>query len=219
MTSNQRFAAITTVAIGTGVVAALLVASELKHGKDHVVYIHDVAPVSTPVPPAGLVPLIPQGFRAVSVRVNDVIGVAGFVLPGSHVDVIATAGEQKDVLSRVVLSDVTVLASGADHAVEHKHNDPVTASVVTLALEPADTERLAIVADRGRITLTLRNEGDHDTVQTTGAHLTSVMSDVHFVPKVVAKAKPVVVLPPAPVVEQPTVESIKGSKRSREVLK
>src|SRR5688572_25004305 len=64
---------------------------------------------------AGLPPVIPPGFRAVSVRVNEVIGVAGYVLPGTHVDVVATVNptsQQGDMTSKVILNNVMVLAAG-----------------------------------------------------------------------------------------------------------
>jgi len=83
---------------------------------------------------AGLPPMIPDGMRAVSVRVNDVIGVAGYVLPGSKVDVLVTVSptnQSTDMTSKVILNNVTVLTAGTriERDVE-KDNKPVSVSVV-----------------------------------------------------------------------------------------
>src|SRR6185437_13474856 len=84
---------------------------------------------------AGLPPIIPQGMRAVSVRVNDVIGVAGYVLPGNHVDVVATVDptdQHPDVTSKVILTNVQVLTAGTKIERDTDQNKPVTVNVVTL---------------------------------------------------------------------------------------
>src|SRR5262245_6275408 len=82
---------------------------------------------------AGLPPAIPPGLRAVSVRVNEVIGVAGYVLPGTHVDVVATVNpseKQADMTSKVILSDVQVLAAGTKLEQDSEGNKPMAVSVV-----------------------------------------------------------------------------------------
>ena len=88
---------------------------------------------------AGLPPVIPDGFRALSVRVNDVIGVAGYVLPGTRVDVVATVSptnRPEDVTSKVILTNVQVLAAGTKIERDDKDNKPVQVSVVTLLVDP-----------------------------------------------------------------------------------
>ncbi len=215
---KTRFYAITTAAILAGLGAASLAAVQLNRPQLPVV-VHDLQPPTEPT--QGLQPLIPQGYRAVTVRVNDVVGVAGFILPGSHVDVIATAGDQHDVLSRIVLSDVLVLASGSQHNQAKKVDHPIETNVVTLALEPSDAERLVIVTDKGRINLALRTEGDHVPSITPGSHLASVMSDVHPFARPVAKRVVQTVIvhetsAPAPVY---SVQTVKGSKQGQEVVK
>src|SRR5262245_47250451 len=95
----------------------------------------------------GLPPTIPQGMRAISVKVNEVIGVAGFAVPGSRVDVLVTVrGNGGSPRSRVVVGNVQVLTSGTNYdRVEAKADaKPIPASVVTLAVVPADAERIAL---------------------------------------------------------------------------
>lgn len=102
---------------------------------------------------AGLPSMIPQGMRAVSVRVNDVVSVAGFVQPGTHVDVLATGSGQ----TTTVLENVLVLAVGRSL---DRNVDAVSAPVITFALSPDDSQKLALVSQEGRIQLALRNPLD-----------------------------------------------------------
>src|SRR5690606_2954723 len=92
---------------------------------------------------AGLPVVIPPGKRAVSVRVDEVIGVAGYVLPGTRVDVIATASpttNHEDTTSKVVLSNVEVLAAGTKYEQDESRGKPMAVNVVTLLVTPEDTE-------------------------------------------------------------------------------
>src|SRR5215831_7303697 len=93
----------------------------------------------------GLPPAIPPGLRAVSVKVNEVIGVAGYVLPGTRVDVVATVSPNQtstDMTSKVILTNVPVLAAGTKVDRETDKNKPVAVSVVTLLVDPVQAERL-----------------------------------------------------------------------------
>src|SRR5262247_177872 len=84
---------------------------------------------------AGLPPIIPPGFRAVSVRVNEVVGVAGYVLPGTHVDVVATVSptqNQQDMTSKVMLTDTQVVAAGTKIERDVENGKPISVNVVTL---------------------------------------------------------------------------------------
>src|SRR5690606_15536435 len=113
---------------------------------------------------AGWTSAIPDGMRAVAVKVNDVIGVAGFVLPGTRVDVIVTGSpdqsHQYDT-SRVVLENVQVLA--ADKNVEtNSEGQPRDVQVITLLVTPTDAQKLALASVDGRIQLALRNPMDLD---------------------------------------------------------
>lgn len=123
---------------------------------------------------AGLPALIPPGMRAVSVRVNEVVSVAGFVTPGTRVDVLLTGSPSGsgDEETTTVLKDVTVLASG--HTLERNTNgEAQTASVITLLVTPEDAQRLTLASSQGRIQLALRNPLDtkQDEVAPASSHL------------------------------------------------
>jgi len=109
---------------------------------------------------AGLSATIPEGMRALSVAVNDVIGVAGFVLPGTTVDVLGTAtlGGNEN-LTRTILENIRVLAAG-QKITQDKEGKPQTVSVVTLLVSPDDADKLTMAATQGRIQLALRNTID-----------------------------------------------------------
>ncbi len=110
---------------------------------------------------AGLPSLIPPGMRAVSVRVNEVVSVAGFVTPGTRVDVLLTgtpggSGEQQ---TTTVLQNVAVLASG--HTLERTATgEAQTTAVITLLVSPDDAQRLTLASSEGHIQLALRNPLD-----------------------------------------------------------
>lgn len=170
---------------------------------------------------AGLPPMIPAGMRAMSVRVNDIVGVAGFVVPGTHVDVIVTAHAQNDTMSRIVLNDIQVLTAGTRLEQQKKDNQPIQTSVVTLLLAPPDAERLALATQDGTVMLALRNPLDTDPAKTSGARLAALMSSPDPAPvRQVLSGKPKMVTPPPPPEPKPyTIEVIRGAKRSEEIIK
>jgi pilus assembly protein CpaB len=110
----------------------------------------------------GLPSLIPPGMRAVSVKVNEVVSVAGFVLPGTRVDVLLTGtpNGQGDEQTTTVLQNVAVLASG--HTLERSPNgEAQTTAVITLLVTPDDAQRLTLASSsNGHIQLALRNPLD-----------------------------------------------------------
>lgn len=113
---------------------------------------------------AGLTSAIPEGMRAVSVKVNDVIGVAGFVVPGTRVDVILSGSRNKDnngiEESKVILENVQVLAAG-QNVDQDANGKPQNVQVITLLVKPEDAQRLALATSGdGRIQLALRNPLD-----------------------------------------------------------
>ncbi len=179
---------------------------------------------------AGLPPVIPPGLRAVSVRVNEVIGVAGYVLPGTHVDVIATVNpsdKTSEMTSKVILTDVQVLAAGTKMEQDVENNKPQAVSVVTLLVNPDESERLTLASGEGKIQLALRNPLDKDAPATRGVRAAALVGTPAPAPvaRQMASARktaaPVVAAPapaPAPVVEPTTVEVIRGDKRAREVV-
>jgi pilus assembly protein CpaB len=111
---------------------------------------------------AGLTATIPEGMRAVGVKVNDVIGVAGFVLPGSRVDVVVSGSPNKngDIdISKVILENVQVLAAGQNVASDG-NGKPQNVQVVTLLVTPEQSQTLALASVDGKIQLALRNPLD-----------------------------------------------------------
>ena len=111
---------------------------------------------------AGITTVIPEGMRAVAVKVNDVIGVAGFVVPGTHVDVILSGStDEKNGAdtSKVILENVQVLAAG-QNVEQTADGKPQNVQVITLLVTPDDSEKLALASVDGRIHLSLRNPLD-----------------------------------------------------------
>jgi pilus assembly protein CpaB len=105
---------------------------------------------------AGLSATIPSGMRAVTVSVNDVIGVAGFVAPGTMVDVLVTGTMGSGNVTRTILENVRVLAVGQKVEAD-RESKPQTPAVITLLVSPEEANELAMAATQGRIQLALRN--------------------------------------------------------------
>lgn len=127
---------------------------------------------------AGLSVTIPEGMRAMSVKVDEVVGVAGFVLPGTHVDVISVIsppGRNSQPISRVILQDVPTLAAGQKTTTDES-GKPLTVTVITVMVTPGDAEKLALAASQGRIQLALRNTLDQQKVETSGVRVASLFS-------------------------------------------
>ncbi len=111
---------------------------------------------------AGLTTVIPEGMRAVSVKVDDVTGVAGFVLPGTHVDIIAVgsvAGGDND-LSKIFLENIEVLAAGQNVQRDDQGKPSINVQVVTVLVTPEDAQKLVLATSESRIRLALRNPMD-----------------------------------------------------------
>lgn len=170
---------------------------------------------------------IPEGHRAMTVGVDQVAGVAGFINPGAIVDVILTVtppgGSQS--FSRIVLQNVPVLAIA--QTMEQKEGKPVVVPTVTMDVTPEDAEKLAIASTQGRLQLVLRRAGDKEVAKTTGATVTKVLTGAGGAPAVPTKAKPKTAKKPsvskAPVVlkEEPktSVEVYRGGKMTTETFK
>jgi pilus assembly protein CpaB len=159
---------------------------------------------------AGLPVVIPKGMRAVSVGVDDVVAVAGFVTPGTIVDVLATGVTPGGgPITRTILEHVRVLAVGQQ--VQTENGKPQTAPVVTLLVNPEDGEKLTLAASDGKIHLALRNTVDIADVNPPPVFGSTVFQGMapavpHAAPRVVAK--PVPVAPPPPY----NVQVIRGDK-------
>ncbi len=170
---------------------------------------------------AGLAATIPVGMRAVALRVNEVVGLAGFVLPGMRVDVLISgqppAGSaQTGMLCRTVLQDIEVLSAGQkiEKNVEGK---PESAQVVNLLVSPDQAEVLSLASDQTRVQLVLRNPLDTQEKPTPGISLAGL-----FGQSVKAQTNPPVLPAPvraaaAPPKSEPlTIEVFNGNKRSEQ---
>jgi pilus assembly protein CpaB len=166
-------------------------------------------------------------MRAISVKVNEVVGVAGFVVPGTIVDLLVTVrpsnAPSDEPMTRTVVSKVQVLTAGTKFDQEKsKNGEPIPTSVVTLAVLPEDAERIALASNEGKITLALRNPLDIKSTDTKGVKLNALMRGTgpepvidHTRNRVIAKVAPPT--PPPPPIY--TVETIRAAKRSAEVVK
>ncbi|MGZ3181779.1 MAG: Flp pilus assembly protein CpaB [Telluria sp.] len=150
-----------------------------------------LAPVGTQ---GGLSAVIAEGKRAMTVRVNDVVGVAGFALPGTYVDVMVNAqqehakGEEARQISKTVLEHVLVLAVAQEAG--RDDTKPKVVSAVTLELTPDDAEKLDLARSVGTLSLVLRNQVDGQRVATSGVTKNELFGIVPAVQKVAAPATP-----------------------------
>jgi pilus assembly protein CpaB len=189
----------------------------------------------------GLAPKIPVGMRALSVRVNDVVGVAGFVLPGMHVDVLVTGqppGGSGETVTTTALQDITVLTAGGALQSDAR-GQAINAPVVTLLVTPEQAEVLTLAGNETKIQLVLRSAADKSVNQTRGRHLNELYHGPNSIPTpapapvAASNSRPVVrhrpvestrvvatsvpVAPPvAPVPDQVVV--IRGNQKSIEVV-
>lgn len=118
----------------------------------------------------GLPITIPENTRALSVAVDQVVGVAGFVLPGTRVDVVVIMEQPgtSEMASKIVLQNIPVLSAGQSYQ-RQVQGEPMTVSVVTLLVTPEQAETLTLARSQGIIQLALRNPLDTDSVSTDGA--------------------------------------------------
>jgi pilus assembly protein CpaB len=163
----------------------------------------------------GLPAMIPQGKRAVTVKVNEVIGVAGFALPGTRVDVVVIGNVERDnsagnVTAITVLQNVQVLAAGQKLQTSNE-GKAETVQVITLLVTPEEAQKLALASQEGRIQLTLRNPLDVDATPVHAVKNSSIYGVGGPAPVRHVASKQVVAAAPKPVIY--TVETIKGNKR------
>lgn len=128
------------------------------------------------VPGSGLTVKIPDGMRAVALRSDEVVGVAGFLFPGSHVDVLVTYHTDKapEPMTATVLQNAQVLAVG--HEVQPSPDGkPTTVDVVTLLMNPADAERVVLASTQGSIHFVLRNGADQTQVADSPVELSQLI--------------------------------------------
>ena len=168
----------------------------------------------------GLSAVVGEGKRAMTVRVNDVVGVAGFALPGNYVDILvntqdemAKTGSGRDPsISKIVLERILVLAI----AQESNRDDtkPKVVNAVTLELTPEQAEKLDLARSVGTLSLVLRNQIEDKPVNTDGATKTSLLDAKLAVPHLAPVARPVMRRRVAQAPAGPQVDVIKGLERS-----
>lgn len=177
---------------------------------------------------AGLTPLIEEGRRAFSIRVNDVVNVAGYATPGTVVDVLATGtpsnGNNRGPQTKTILQNIPVLAAGQQIEYNPDGKPIANTNVVTLHVTPEEAEKLSLASQEGKIQLALRNPIDTKVDPTPGAEFAGlftgrpaasikVAATGKRVKKAPAKAKEEVTPPPPPK-PAPTLEVFNGGKRA-----
>src|SRR6266508_1442638 len=145
---------------------------------------------------AGLSAVIPEGYRAMTVKVDDVVGVSGFVMPGSFVDVVAVilptaqqGADSQGPISKIVLQNIKVLASGANIDSPENQREPAKVNAVTLQVTPTQAEKLVLATTQGKLQLVMRNYGDQESAQTKGANRTTLLSGEAVIPQPVQNSE------------------------------
>jgi len=167
----------------------------------------------------GLAPKVPEGMRALSVRVDDVIGVAGFVLPEARVDLLITglppASPEAGQMTKTILGNIRVLSAGEQLAPDDSGR-PQKAAVVTLLLTPQQAELVTLAQTHGRIQLVLRNAKDDEIAETDGVREGDLFGAVPRRPVRPRLAPPAVAtaVEPPPPPPSVAVEIIKGNRIS-----
>ncbi len=191
----------------------------------------------------GLSSVIPEGYRAMTVKVDDVVGVSGFIMPGTLVDIVVVIQPPKgtaneEMISKIVLQNIKVLASGQN--IDKPKNDrEVERSVraVTLQVTPEQAEKLALASSEGKLQLVMRNSVDQADEQTSGANKRTLLSGERamlvpepgvssnstpkaaptsprrIAPRPVKETAPAPKATQPPLAARPTVEVIKGAKK------
>lgn len=126
----------------------------------------------------GLSAVIPEGFRAMTVKVDDETGIAGFLMPGTLVDVLAiiNADNNQGPISKIVLQNIKVLANGQNLDQPKDEREASTVKTVTLQVTPDQTEKLALASAEGKLRLSLRNSIDQGDERTMGASKRTILT-------------------------------------------
>jgi pilus assembly protein CpaB len=187
---------------------------------------------------AGLSAVIPEGYRAMTVKVDDAAGISGFIMPGTLVDVVVTIDPRdgsgmQDPISKIVLQNIKVLANGQNIDKPENEREANSVKAVTLQVLPEQAEKLALASSEGKLQLVMRNQIDQGDQQTPGVNKRNLLSGDTAMPAPEAgslkseqpksEAKPVRKSAPAPKpvsaapAPQPTprasVEMIEGAKK------
>ena len=185
----------------------------------------------------GLSAVIPEGYRAMTVKVDDVVGISGFIMPGTLVDVVVTIDPaersgMQDPISKIILQSIKVLANGQNIDKPEDQREANSVKAVTLLVTPEQAEKLAMAASEGKLQLVMRNQIDQGDEQTPGVNKRGLLTGEHATPapepgslkseqpktnptpvrrvRVQAEAKPAAAVPPAP---RTQVEMIEGAKK------
>lgn len=182
----------------------------------------------------GLSAVIPEGYRAMTVKVDDVVGISGFIMPGTLVDIVvvidpAERAGMADPISKIVLQNIKVLANGQNIDKPEDQREANSVKAVTLLVTPEQAEKLALAASEGKLQLVMRNSIDQGDEQTTGINKRALLGGERAMPAPApgslkseqVKPKPVTrkahtePKPAAPVPAPPraSVEMIEGAKK------
>jgi pilus assembly protein CpaB len=126
----------------------------------------------------GVTSLIPPGMRAITVAVNIVSGVAGFILPNTRVDVLTTVSNSNQAKTKIILQNVLVLA--VDQTYRKNDDDPVTVKSVTVLVTPEEAEKLTLATTEGKLHLVLRNSSDTGREETYGVDIRRLFSNRRY---------------------------------------
>lgn len=181
---------------------------------------------------AGLSAIVPEGYRAMTVKVDDESGLSGFLNPGAIVDVLAiinpSGSGTGDPISKIVLQNIKVLANGENMDEPKDRREASKVRTVTLQVTPEQAEKLALASADGRLRLALRNSIDQGDQQTPGASRRTLLTGERALPAPEPGAPPIrrqrtsvaqppnikVILPtPSPAAQRVSVEVFEGVKR------
>jgi pilus assembly protein CpaB len=130
---------------------------------------------------AGLSAVIPEGYRAMTVKVDDAAGISGFIQPGTMVDVVVTidpaeGASRQDPVSKIVLQNIKVLASGQNIDKPENEREATSVKAVTLQVTPEQAEKLALASAEGKLQLVMRNQIDQGDEQTPGVNKRNLLT-------------------------------------------
>ncbi len=191
----------------------------------------------------GLSAVIPEGYRAMTVKVDDVVGISGFIMPGTLVDVVVvitpvdTASLQGPI-SKIVLQSIKVLANGQNIDKPASEREANSVKAVTLLVTPEQAEKLALASSEGRLQLVMRNSIDQGDEQTPGINKRSLLGGDHALPqpepgslkseqpkpdpksavrrfRAPEEVKPAAASAPSPQAPRASVEMIEGAKKRK----
>jgi pilus assembly protein CpaB len=134
----------------------------------------------------GLSAVIPEGYRAMNVKVDDVVGISGFIQPGALVDVVVvidpTGVGSQNPISKIVLQNIKVLANGQNIDKPKDDREANSVKAVTLQVTPDEAEKLALASTEGKLQLVMRNSIDQGDTTTSGVDKRGLLTGMHATP-------------------------------------